>query len=122
MGAFAKRYVVAENPLDKIAALPPKMQTAIKSARVTNGMTREQVLMALGYPIASETPRSTCSAPKCLCRPLARTMGGRCSGDMGGVAALLDGLLRRGTRPRRSGHAGASRGGRAARSRACCRS
>lgn len=56
MGAFAKRYVVAENPLDKIAALPPKMQTAIKSARVTNGMTREQVLMALGYPIASETP------------------------------------------------------------------
>lgn len=56
MGAFAKRYVVPENPLDKIADLPPKVQTAIKTARVTNGMTRDQVLMALGYPMASENP------------------------------------------------------------------
>jgi hypothetical protein len=56
MGAFAKRYVVPENPLDKLASYPAKVQTAIKSARVTNGMTREQVLMALGYPIAGETP------------------------------------------------------------------
>lgn len=56
MGAFAKRYIVPENPLDKLAGYPAKVQAAIKSGRVTNGMTREQVLMALGYPIASETP------------------------------------------------------------------
>lgn len=56
MGVFAKRYVVPENPLDKLATFPPKVQTAIKTARVTNGMTREQVVMALGYPMANENP------------------------------------------------------------------
>ncbi len=53
---FARRYIVAENPLDKVVNLPPKFQAAIKSARVTNGMTREQVVMALGWPMASENP------------------------------------------------------------------
>lgn len=56
LDAFAKRYVVPENPLDKLATYPAKVQTAIKTARVTNGMTREQVLMAIGYPIANENP------------------------------------------------------------------
>jgi hypothetical protein len=53
---FARRYVVAENPLEKLVNMPPKIQAAIKSARVTNGMTREQVIMALGWPMASENP------------------------------------------------------------------
>ncbi len=53
---FAKRYVVAEDPLQKLAGYAPKIQTAIRSARVTNGMTREQVIMALGWPMASENP------------------------------------------------------------------
>jgi len=53
---FARRYVVPEDPNVKLVNYAPKIQAAIKSARVTNGMTREQVLMALGYPIASETP------------------------------------------------------------------
>jgi hypothetical protein len=56
MPTFARRYVVAQNPADKLASYPPKVQTAITSARVAKGMTREQVLMALGYPITSETP------------------------------------------------------------------
>lgn len=56
LDAFAKRYVVAEDPLQKVAGYPPKIQAAIKSARVANGMTREQVIMALGWPIASENP------------------------------------------------------------------
>lgn len=54
--AFAKRYVVAEDPKAKIAAYPKKIQEAIKSARVMHGMTREQVLMAVGYPVSSENP------------------------------------------------------------------
>lgn len=54
--AFAKRYVVAEDPLQKVAGYPPKIQAAIRSARVANGMTRDQVIMALGWPIASENP------------------------------------------------------------------
>ncbi len=56
MDAFARRYVVAQNPADKLASYTPKVQAAITSARVTRGMTREQVLMALGYPIVNENP------------------------------------------------------------------
>ena len=55
--AFAQRYVVAEDPAPKIARFPPKIREAIQSARITKGMTREQVLMAMGYPISSENPR-----------------------------------------------------------------
>ena len=53
---FAQRYVVAEDPRTKIAKFPPKIREAIQSARVTKGMTREQVLMAVGYPMSSENP------------------------------------------------------------------
>jgi hypothetical protein len=56
MESFARRYVVAENPNEKLALWPKKVQDAVTSARVTRGMTREQVLMALGYPMASENP------------------------------------------------------------------
>ncbi len=56
MPDFARRYVVAEDPALKLRSFPRKVQEAIASSRVTRGMTREQVLMAVGYPIASETP------------------------------------------------------------------
>jgi hypothetical protein len=56
MEAFAKRYIVKEDPRAKLDAATPKARTAIESARVTKGMSREQVLMALGYPIADENP------------------------------------------------------------------
>jgi hypothetical protein len=56
MTSFAARYVVADNPASKLASYPKKIQDAITSARVTKGMNREQVLMALGYPMASENP------------------------------------------------------------------
>jgi hypothetical protein len=51
---FAKRYVVPDNPAAKIAAFSPKIQAAISSARIAIGMTREQVLMSVGYPVSSE--------------------------------------------------------------------
>ena len=53
---FAKRYVVTEDPKRKIASFPPAMGAAILAGKVMPGMTREQVLMALGYPVASENP------------------------------------------------------------------
>lgn len=53
---FARRYVVTEDPATKIATYPAKIQDAIKRAKITPGMTREQVLMSLGYPISSENP------------------------------------------------------------------
>lgn len=56
MPDFARRYIVPENPALKLAAYPQKVRDAITSSRVSRGMNREQVLMALGYPISSETP------------------------------------------------------------------
>jgi hypothetical protein len=53
---FARRYVVSENPSDKLAQYPKTIQDAITSMRLTNGMSREQVLMAVGYPVSSENP------------------------------------------------------------------
>lgn len=53
---FARRYIVKDDPRVKLAAAPPKIREAVEAARVTAGMNREQVLMALGYPISSENP------------------------------------------------------------------
>jgi hypothetical protein len=51
---FAKRYVVLDDPAAKIAAFPKKIQDAIAQARLVIGMTRNQVLMSVGYPVSSE--------------------------------------------------------------------
>jgi hypothetical protein len=39
-----------------LAGYPEKMRKAIETARVMPGMTREQVFMAVGYPVSSENP------------------------------------------------------------------
>lgn len=54
--AFARRYIVSEDPKVKVSRAAPKIRGAIETARVTRGMTKEQVLTALGYPISSENP------------------------------------------------------------------
>jgi hypothetical protein len=54
LDVFAKRYVVAADPAAKIASYPRKMQDAIAHAQIVLGMTREQVLMSVGYPVSSE--------------------------------------------------------------------
>jgi len=51
---FANRYVVADDPAAKIATYPKNIQDAIASARLVKGMTREQVMMSVGYPVSSE--------------------------------------------------------------------
>ncbi|GAB3549638.1 hypothetical protein GCM10027343_31730 [Noviherbaspirillum agri] len=56
MDAFAQRYIVATDPKAKIAGYPEKVREAIKTARVRPGMTREQVIMSVGYPVSSENP------------------------------------------------------------------
>jgi hypothetical protein len=55
--AFAQRYIVAADPKKKIAGYSPRLRKAIETARVMPGMTREQVLMAVGYPVSSENPQ-----------------------------------------------------------------
>jgi hypothetical protein len=54
MEAFMRRYVVADDPKLKLAGYPKPVQDAIGAARVMKGMTREQVTMAVGYPVSSE--------------------------------------------------------------------
>lgn len=56
LDAFAKRYVVAVNPQTRISTFDPRTREAIKTGRLFNGMTREQVLISVGYPISDETP------------------------------------------------------------------
>lgn len=53
---FARRYIVSEDPAPKLARYPARVREAIASSRIVRGMTREQVLMSLGYPISSENP------------------------------------------------------------------
>ncbi|MGK6307569.1 cell envelope protein SmpA [Variovorax sp. DT-64] len=54
---FGQRYVVTEDPKIKLAGYPEKTRAAIAGMKVVPGMTREQVLMSLGYPISSENPK-----------------------------------------------------------------
>jgi len=56
MGTFAQRYIVKDDPRAKLANYPAKVRDAITSARVSPGMTKEQVIMAVGYPVSSENP------------------------------------------------------------------
>lgn len=56
--AFAQRWVVTEDPKLKIATYEPAVREAILAGRVLPGMTREQVLMAIGWPVTSENPAS----------------------------------------------------------------
>jgi len=57
MTLFAERYIVKEDPKLRIAAFEPAIREAILAAKVAQGMTREQVTMAVGWPITSENPR-----------------------------------------------------------------
>lgn len=53
---FAARLIVSEDPTPKLAGWSPEVQKAVREARVIVGMTREQVLMSVGYPVSSENP------------------------------------------------------------------
>ncbi|NLB56982.1 MAG: outer membrane protein assembly factor BamE [Gammaproteobacteria bacterium] len=53
---FARRYVVAEDPAQEMAGWPEKIQDAVRRSRLAPGMTREQVLVSMGYPMSSENP------------------------------------------------------------------
>ncbi|MBL8323679.1 MAG: hypothetical protein JNJ89_01850 [Rubrivivax sp.] len=56
MDTFAARYVLKDDPAARLRAMAPKVRDAVLKRKVMRGMTREQVVMALGYPTASYTP------------------------------------------------------------------
>ena len=54
--AFAKRYVVAADPKAALASASPRVRKAVETQRLVKGMTREQVIMSVGWPVTSENP------------------------------------------------------------------
>ena len=53
---WARRIAVSESPKRKMAKWPAKVQATVESGQVMVGMTKEQVLIALGYPLKTATP------------------------------------------------------------------
>jgi outer membrane protein assembly factor BamE (lipoprotein component of BamABCDE complex) len=56
MDQAVDRLFVADDPRAKLRKTPDKTRKLIEQAAVEPGMTREQVLMSLGYPPAHRTP------------------------------------------------------------------
>lgn len=48
------KIVVSEDPRPRIAGYPQKVQVAIQAGKLVVGMTREQAIVAVGYPLTSE--------------------------------------------------------------------
>lgn len=57
MQEWLGRVVVADDPRPRIAAFPPPVREAIKAGRLLKGMTREQAIIAVGYPQTGEKMR-----------------------------------------------------------------
>jgi hypothetical protein len=53
---WVEKIIVDVDPNQKIASYPALIQNAIKAGRIAVGMTREQVIMAMGYPLSTENP------------------------------------------------------------------
>ena len=56
MDEFAAKYVTTQDPKLKMQTWAPKVREAVLNRKLLRGMTREQVVMALGYPPTSYTP------------------------------------------------------------------
>jgi len=54
LDAWVGKIVVNEDPRPRIATYPPPVQAAIREGKVLVGMTREQAIASIGYPLTSE--------------------------------------------------------------------
>jgi hypothetical protein len=52
--AWVNKIVVNDDPRGRIATFAPPIQAAIREGRVIVGMTREQAIASIGYPLTSE--------------------------------------------------------------------
>ena len=52
---YLSKVLVPDDPKAKLATFPRSAQQAIRDGRVEKGMTREQVIMSLGYPPTHRT-------------------------------------------------------------------
>ena len=53
--AWVAKMIVPSDPKLKIATYPAEVQEAIRQGRIMKGMTKEQVIISIGYPMTSET-------------------------------------------------------------------
>ncbi|KAB2924946.1 MAG: hypothetical protein F9K30_08495 [Dechloromonas sp.] len=54
---WVDKLVVLNDPSPRLARYPASIRAAIEAGKITRGMNREQVIMALGYPSTNETPK-----------------------------------------------------------------
>jgi len=54
LDAWVGKIVVNEDPRSRIATYAPPVQAAIREGKVLVGMTREQAIASIGYPLTSE--------------------------------------------------------------------
>lgn len=54
---WIKKIVVVDDPKKRIATFSPAVQRAIEAGQLMYGMTKEQVIISVGYPQSDETPR-----------------------------------------------------------------
>jgi len=53
---WARKLIVQEDPRLNVASWPAPARNAIRTGKIAVGMTKEQVIVALGYPPTHETP------------------------------------------------------------------
>lgn len=54
LNVWVNKVVVNQDPNPRISSYPPVVQDAIREGKVVIGMTREQAIVAIGYPLTSE--------------------------------------------------------------------
>jgi len=54
---WVAKLVVASDPKAKLATYPTAVRQAIQKGQIMVGMSKEQVIMAVGYPLTNENPR-----------------------------------------------------------------
>ena len=54
---WANKLIVRDDPKARLATYSPAVRKAIQSGQIMHGMTKEQVIMSVGYPMTNENPR-----------------------------------------------------------------
>lgn len=54
---WVDKVIVLDNPAAKLAKYPASMRSIIEAGKMTKGMTKEQLIMSMGYPATSDTPK-----------------------------------------------------------------
>ncbi|QJD31409.1 hypothetical protein GNH96_10775 [Methylococcus geothermalis] len=52
---WVEKVVVTKDPKVRLATFPAEVQEAIRIGKMLEGMTKEQAIMAVGYPLTSDT-------------------------------------------------------------------